>query len=360
MMCMSMSLPPEPGMPAFMTISRVFPVGRVRLRRLLPAALTLLATVAAVVPTDGRGQSVGETGAAADRAAIRAAAAAYRTALAKGDAAAVKAAWTADADIVDGRGQRVRPADIAPVDAGPAAASRPRPEVTVGETTIRFLTGDVAVEDGTADIVLPGAQTAIEGWFSALWVRRDGGWKLAGVRESERPVVADASMLADLDWMVGDWTVVVDEPAAKGAPAAKTEGGKAASPAMDMNIRWDEGRAFLVRDVRIAGAGTDDGDADVVHVHQRIGWDPLVKRIRSWSFSSDGSRAEATWFRDGGSWVIVQTAYLPGGQQHSQVSIYTPDGPDRCVWRTMPDALSAADGRPTRATWVRKPKGEGR
>jgi len=131
--------------------------------------------------------------------------------------------WAADADIVDGRGQRVRPADIAPVDAGPAAASRPRPEVTVGETTIRFLTGDVAVEDGTADIVLPGTQTAIEGWFSALWVRRDGVWKLAGVRESERPVVADANMLADLDWMVGDWVVVVDEPAGNkdgGRPAA--------------------------------------------------------------------------------------------------------------------------------------------
>lgn len=339
-----------------MTTRRLVPPRGVRLRRLLPAAVTTLAAVAALlVPTGVCGQSAGEAGAAADRAAIRAAAAAYRAALAKGDAAAVKAAWTADADIVDGRGQRLRPADIAPVDAGPTAASGPRPEVAVGETTIRFLTGDVALEDGTADIVLPGTQTAIEGWFSALWVRRDGAWKLAGVRESERPIVSDANMLVDLDWMVGDWVVIVDEP------AGKKEGGRpAAAPEMEMSVRWDAGRAFLVRDVRVAGAGTEEGDADVVHVHQRIGWDPVVKRIRSWSFSSDGSRGEATWFRDGGSWVIVQTGNLPGGQQHSQVSIYTYDGRDRCVWRTMPDALSPADGRPTRATWVRKPKGEGR
>jgi len=352
----SLPLPPDPRMHDSMTISGVVSARRERLRRLLPAAVTMLAISAAMaVLTDARGQSAGEAAAAADRAAIRAAAAAYRTALATGDAAGVKAAWAADADIVDGRGQRVRPADIAPVDAGPAAASRPRPEVTVGETTIRFLTGDVAVEDGTADIVLPGTQTAIEGWFSALWVRRDGVWKLAGVRESERPVVADANMLADLDWMVGDWVVVVDEPAGN-----KDGGRPAAAPGMEMSVRWDAGRAFLVRDVRVAGAGTDDGDADVVHVHQRIGWDPVVKRVRSWSFSSDGSRGEATWFRDGGSWVIVQTGNLPGGQQHSQVSIYTYDGRDRCIWRTMPDALSPADGRPTRATWVRKPKGEGR
>jgi hypothetical protein len=294
-------------------------------------------------------------GSSADVAAIRAAAAAYREALTKGDTNAVKAAWTADGDIVDGWGKRLRPQDMGTLDGGPAATTKPRPEFRQSESQLRFITADVAVEDGTVDVVLPGMRTSIEGWFSAIWVRSGDTWKLAGLRESERPAVADADMLADLAWLVGEWVLSVEEP------AVQTGGGKPAAPAaMEMSVRWDAGRTFLVREVRVPVAATDDDATNVVEVHQRIGWDPIVRRIRSWSFSSDGSRGEATWFRDGDSWVAVQTAVLPEGRQETAVNIYTYDGRDRCVWRILPEAMESDDGRPTRATWVRNPKGDDR
>lgn len=279
-------------------------------------------------------------GTPADVAAIRAAAAAYRAALAKGDERAVKAAWTADGDIVDGWGRRLQPRDEAALDGGPPAATRPRPEFRVHETQLRFITADVALEDGAVDVVLPGTQNPIEGWFSALWVRSAGTWKLAGLRESERPVAADADMLEDLDWLVGDWMLSGD-----GADAP-------AGDAMSMSVRWDAGRTFLVREARIPAAGA----AEPVEVHQRIGWDPLVRRIRSWSFSSDGSRGEATWFRDGDSWVVMQAVVLPDGRRETAVNIYTYDGRDRCVWRTLPEALDSDDDQPARAIWVRTTK----
>jgi hypothetical protein len=297
-------------------------------------------------------QQAGTGGSPADVAAVRAAASAYREALAKGDAAAVKAAWVADGDIVDGWGNRLRPDDLAATDAGPAAAGRPRPEFRSSETELRFITADVAVEDGTVDVVLPGMQTSIEGWFSALWVRSGGSWKLAGLRESERPVAADSDMLADLDWMVGEWTLAVEEAAAPNGAAAP-----APQPATTMSVRWDAGRAFLIREVRTSAAAAEGDAASAPEVHQRIGWDPVVRRIRSWSFSTDGGRSEATWFRDGDSWVAVQTGIMPDGRQDSVVNIYSHDGRDRCVWRILPDALDVDDGRPTRATWVRTPKG---
>lgn len=311
--------------------------------------ITTAACIGAAALADQPGSTIGSP---ADVAAIRAAASAYREALAKGDAAAVKAAWVADGDIVDGWGNRLRPTEIAAADTGAAAAAKPRPQTRSSETDLRFITADVAVEDGTVDVVLPGMQTSIEGWFSALWVRSGGSWKLAGLRESERPVVADSDMLADLDWMVGDWTLAVEAAAASDGPAAR--------PTMTMSVRWDAGRAFLIREVRAASGEPGEEPDTVMEVHQRIGWDPVVRRIRSWSFSSDGSRSEATWFRDGDSWVAVQTGVMPDGRHDSVVNIYTPDGHDRCVWRILPDALDVADGRSTRATWVRTTKEVGR
>jgi len=282
-------------------------------------------------------------GGPADVAAVRAASQAYRDALATGDVAAVRAAWTADGDIVDSFGRRLRADEPGALDGGTTSAGEPRPQFRIDETQIRFLAADVAVEDGTVDVLLPGTTTPVEGWFSALWVRSGDDWKLAGLRESERPTAGDANLLDDLGWLVGEWTLDVDQPVGTEAAVADPT---------EMTVRWNAGRTFLIRDIRVAAA-----DGDAVDYHQRIGWDPVVRRIRSWSFATDGSRSEATWFRDGDSWVAVQTGIMPDGRQDSVVNIYSHDGRDRCVWRILPDALDVDDGRPTRATWVRTPKG---
>jgi hypothetical protein len=83
----------------------------------------------------------------------------------------------------------------------------------------------------------------------------------------------DGSTLEDLDWMVGDWVLVPDDE-------VKTK----QAGAMRMSVRWDEGRAFLVREATLTPP--EESGEPVVTLQQRIGWDPLVDRIRSWSFSS--------------------------------------------------------------------------
>ena len=276
---------------------------------------------------------------ATDIAAIRAAAAAYREASARGDAPAIRAAWTADGEIVDSLGN-IMPAAEAAGDEGEQPKTD-RPAVQAGETRLRFIASHVAVEDGVLDVVVPGTGTVLPGWFTAIWVRQGDAWKLAGVREAERPVVADASSLEDLDWMVGNWVLVPDD-----APESKQSG------SMEMTVRWDAGRTFLVREARLMPP--EDSGEPVVELQQRIGWDPLVGRIRSWSFSTDGSRAEATWMRDGTSWISRGSSVLPDGSQVHSTNIYTYDGNDRCVWRVLQPPLVSSDGLPTRATWVRK------
>ncbi len=286
-------------------------------------------------------KTLAEDGRAADVAAIRSAAAAYRGAVEKGDAAGVKQAWMPDGDIVDGWGNQLAATDA--LTGSDHAVAAQRPEFRIGDTRLRFITSDVALEDGTVDVVLPGTKIPLEGWFTAVWVRQGDAWKLAGVRESERPIASQADSLADLEWMVGDWVLVPEQKSAD-----------ASDPGMEMTVRWEAGRKFLIRKVRLLPQAAE-ADLAPVELQQRIGWNPLVNRISSWSFSTDGSRGDATWFRDGDSWVVRGSAVLPDGTQTSSVNIYSYDGKDRWIWRTMPEPIETDKGQPVRATWVRKP-----
>jgi len=320
-----------------------------------------------VAPAPARAQATGVPGASrqADEQAIRAAAKDYERALDRGDGRAMAAFWTADGDIVDDHGQVQKGREVA------AATTTPRddaiqPKIEIREKSLRFLSADVAVEDGTVAVTPPGAATSSTGWFTALWVKADGGWKLAGLRESRIESPADAPKLADLEWMVGEWTAVEEHPdrgddldttgakAGRQAPATPRPAA-AGRPTIDVSVRWDVGHAFLLREMTItAPAAETEGERPAVRLMQRIGWDPLSRQIRSWSFSSDGGHGEGAWTRDGDVWIARTTAVLPDGTQTSSINIYSADGPDRCVWRSVPTHIGGEQMPQVLMTLVRK------
>jgi uncharacterized protein (TIGR02246 family) len=302
----------------------------------LSAVFSLLLVMTAA---DARAQS------SVDEKAIRDAGIAYQEALARGDGKALAALWTADGDIVDDHGVVTKGRDTVALTP-PPAADAPRPEYRVHGTSLRFLTPDVALEDGMIDVVLPGSATPQSGRFSATWVRQGGAWKLASLREGQLPAPTGAAQLADLDWMVGDWVVTDNAPV-----DAKAE----ARPMIEVAVRWNAGRTFLLRDMKITpptGAGESSAP---LHVTQRIGWDPLSRQIRSWVFSADGGHGDAFWSRDGDSWLARTTAVLPDGSQTSSLNVYTYDGKDRCTWQSFHTHAGGEHLPPVNMTMIRKP-----
>jgi uncharacterized protein (TIGR02246 family) len=286
-----------------------------------------------------------------DKAAIRAAAQAYQEALSRGDGPALAAFWTADGDIVDEQGNTLAGRKSA-TDVTKPAAGTVRPDMRIRETNLRFLTDDVAIEDGTVEVGLPGIAQPVRGRFSATWVRGADGWKLAALREDRLDAPSDAETLQDLDWMVGEWTVVEDR---EGRPEAAA-GDK---PAMEITVRWNANRTFLLRDMKIPVAAADEANqAGTLNVTQRIGWDPLSRKIRSWVFSSDGGHGEAAWSRDGDAWVARTAAVLPDGTQTSSLNIYSFDGKDRCIWRSLPTHVGGEHAPAFTMVMTRKPKGK--
>ena len=285
----------------------------------------------------------------ADEQAVRAAGVAYQQALASGDGKALAALWTADGDIVDEQGNVSKGRDSVSLTTK-AAEGAGRTECKIHETGLRFLAPDVAIEDGTVEVLQPGSSMPLTGRFSATWVRQGGSWKLGSLREARTSGDSNAAQLADLDWMVGDWTVV--DNAAGGREAAN-----AARPTIDVSVRWNATRTYLLRDVKITPPPPQDSAEPLPaqHATQRIGWDPLSRQIRSWVFSADGGHGEAFWSRDGNSWLARSTSVLPDGSQTSSLNVYSYDGKDRCAWQSFHTHAGGEHLAPVNMTMIRKP-----
>lgn len=276
----------------------------------------------------------------------------YLDALGRGDGKACASLWTPDGDIVDDSGAVLPGRDTAAMSTVTVPAAQ-RPEVRVSETSLRFLTDDVAVEDGTIEIGPPGATTTLAGRFSATWVRHDGGWKLAALREARAAEPLGPAALMQLDWMVGDW--VVDRKSAPDDATPAPHGAGQAS--IELSVRWNDTKTFLIREMKLMPTAGQPGAG--LEISQRIGWDPLARRIRSWAFGSDGSHSEATWLRDGASWIARNTSVLPDGSQTTSINTYSYDGKDRCVWLSIPTRGGAEHMPPFSVTLVRVRKSGG-
>ena len=141
-------------------------------------------------------------------------------------------------------------------------------------------------------------------------MKRDGAWRLASLREA--PLVAGRpARLADLSWMIGVWTATSGETS------------------LEVSARWNATETFLLRNLTV----NRDGNV-IFRASQRIGWDPLDHKLKSWIFDSDGGYSVGTWSRDGDSWLSESHGVLPDGRQTTSTHLLTYDGADHFTWKS--------------------------
>ena len=134
---------------------------------------------------------------------------------------------------------------------------------------IRFITPDVAVEDGTIERSdAPGDHPKL-GRYCAMWVKKDGRWLIDGVRESLYRAATGANKFQDLEWMIGD--SVADGP--QGTIA--------------VSCTWGPEKAYILRHLKVEPKGEEPG----LSATQWIGWDPVHERIHSFVYDSRGGAA---------------------------------------------------------------------
>ncbi len=56
---------------------------------------------------------------------------------------------------------------------------------------------------------------------------------------------------------------------------------------------------------------------------QRIGWDPALKKLRSWTFDSQGGFFKGLWTKDGDQWLLTTVGVTADSQTVTGTSVYT-------------------------------------
>lgn len=281
-------------------------------KKLVPAAFLLILGTCGASADDVPSLEFNE----GDTASILQAVDSYVDAYNRGDAQAVADHWCESGEWVSPSGQRVLGKAAIRAEMESLFLDEARATIEVVRPTIRFLTSEVAVEEGTVHVARPNKDSS-DATYIAIHVKRDDVWKLDSVRETSIPEPSPGRPeLQHLGWLVGKW---IDQ-----SPDATVEA----------KVDWTKNEKFLNWSFKISVPGMDDLEGT-----QFIGWDPAAGTIRSWMFDSDGGFGGGTWSQNGAQWIVKFSQVMPDGRRASATNIYTRVDDDTYTWKSIGRSL---------------------
>jgi uncharacterized protein (TIGR02246 family) len=256
---------------------------------------------------------------AADEKALRKSADDFAQAFNARDAKAIAAQFAPQAEMVDLDGNVIQGRE-AIEESFARQFAEPLFKVAVEIESLRFVGDNLAVEDGHLVMTNEDHDVTLRSRYTAVHAREGGKWLVASSRDVVNPNerVEPHEHLRQLAWLVGDW---VEE---SGDSIVVT------------SYRWDEGKNFLLGDytVKVAGQAAMKGT-------QRVGWDPLTRQIKTWTFDSDGGYGEGYWHRDGDRWLVKLEGVSADGRSGSMTQIHTRLNDHRRTWRAVDRVLGS-------------------
>ena len=189
---------------------------------------------------------------------------------------------------------------------------QPKLKVEVNVESIQFISPTVAVEHGKTKLLAPNAEPE-EIDYTAVDVKRDGKWLLDRVTDKTKEIEpSHYEQLKALEWMVGEWTGNTDDAE------------------VEVDCDWTKNKNFLTRAFKIS----IDGETSFSGM-QIVGWDAAKKTIRSWTFDSKGTFAEATWQEKGDRWFLRNRGTLPDGRTATMINVMKKVDANSFTWQTV-------------------------
>ena len=218
-----------------------------------------------------------------------------------GDAKSIAAHFTPDAEYIDEQGNIYQGRAAIEEAMTACFAEHPGCQIEFDIESIRFISPGVAVEDGATTITHSNGMESVSSRYTAVHVKADGKWLTASLRDhAPKDRRQHRSQLQQLGWLKGEWVDESDD-----------------SVVIFSCESTDNGN-FLLRKFTIQIDGHESLSGT-----QRIGWDPLLGKLRAWIFDSEGGYSDGVWHRDEDRWVLKSTGVTADGQTASGTSIYT-------------------------------------
>jgi uncharacterized protein (TIGR02246 family) len=287
----------------------------------------------------------------AAEAAIRANVDAFVKAYNARDAKAIAALFTPEGQLLDENDHTTHGRDAIEHAFASVFAGSPQGRIEVHVGSIRLFGSALAVETGTTHVIdRPGAEPDVTRYTVVHTKSLDGKWKMAFARDtpatqeenasaSSEPAAgtsgaqpANFERLKPLSWLVGNW---IDE----GDESVEIS-----------SCKWSADKNFLLQNIEVRREGRD-----ALTIHQRIGWDPIARRIRAWLFDSDGGYGESIWTQVGDHWQLTATGVRPDGTRSSSLNLLTPTGKDSYTWQSTNRVVGSRKLPPIEIKVVRKP-----
>lgn len=195
-------------------------------------------------------------------------------------------------------------------------AALPAHRLAVSVDTIRFVTEQVAVEEGHAFLV-SDESNPIRLAYTAIYVKKGDAWLLDSFQEIDAPLPAPVeSPLNQLEWLIGNWTDRDHEGSIR------------------YQFQWSKYNSFLTCSFEVSVQ-----DQVELEGTQIIGWDPVAEQIRSWIFDSDGGFGEGRWRQVGNQWIVDVSFTSADGSQGTAVNVYTNVDERSFYWKSVERTL---------------------
>jgi uncharacterized protein (TIGR02246 family) len=282
-------------------------------------------------PTTTERSGSSASGKNADDDAIRKSARDFSAAFEKQDAKAIGAMWTEHGEYEDDTGKVLRGPEEIEQAYAELFKVKPGGKIEVKIQSIRFLTPDIAVEEGILRESSVGRELPSTTRYSAIDIREGGQWKIAQCREWG----IGQDHLDDLNWLVGKWK------------------GSSKEQELNLSFAWDEKQPILLTKLTVkplAKSGTNVQPGAI-----KIGFDASRGGFHSWHSDQDGGQSRAQWLRDGNRWLINATGLTGDGKSTSAEYILSRIDNNNFTWRAVNRMLgdqSIPDSLPIKLTRV--------
>jgi uncharacterized protein (TIGR02246 family) len=246
---------------------------------------------------------------------------AFIAAFEKGDAKALAAFWAPDGDYTDQAGRHLVGREAIEKAFAELFSEAKGLKVGITSLSLRFPTPDVAIEDGITEVFPPGGQPPSRARYTIVHVKKDGHWMLSSVRDAIFTPPSQYDHLKGLEWAIGDW-------------AGDSESGEVER----LSLVWAENQNFITGTFATTLKQFSLGNMKVW-----IGWDPIAKNVRSWSFDAAGGFGEGTWTQEGKKWTVKSSMTLPDAKKVSGSVVISQVDPDTI---TIQRKGATVDGKP--------------